>query len=255
MNKALTSVINFRIVLILVETLLVFYLYNQYNIHLDIDFNIISIAIVFPLVFSITSAYQRRQDAIKYFTEFRNKMIDLSNIFFAVDNIEKKTYKSLFVELTEAQSVLINYLKGKDSNYDLLREMRKDILKLIDSNKAFFNEREKDSLIRVKNEMFLAAEQIRGIKIHGTPVSMRKYCLFFIYLSPLLFNSQLASSDTIAFIGLETGLSIVFSMAISFVLMALYNVQDYIENPFDQKGLDDLKIDFMQVNDWESLYS
>lgn len=255
MNKALTSVINFRIVLILVETLLVFYLYNQYNIHLDFDFNIISIAIVFPLVFSITSAYQRRQDAIKYFTEFRNKMIDLSNIFFAVDNIEKKTYKSLFVELTEAQSVLINYLKGKDSNYDLLREMRKDILKLIDSNKAFFNEREKDSLIRVKNEMFLAAEQIRGIKIHGTPVSMRKYCLFFIYLSPLLFNSQLASSDTIAFIGLETGLSIVFSMAISFVLMALYNVQDYIENPFDQKGLDDLKIDFMQVNDWESLYS
>lgn len=254
MNKALTSVINFRIVLILVETLLVFYLYNQYNIHLDIDFNIISIAIVFPLVFSITSAYQRRQDAIKYFTEFRNKMIDLSNIFFAVDKIEKKAYKSLFAELTEAQSVLISYLKGKDSNYDLLREKRKDILKLIDSNKAFFNEREKDSLIRVKNEMFLAAEQIRGIKIHGTPVSMRKYCLFFIYLSPLLFNSQLANSDTIAFIGLETGLSIVFSMAISFVLMALYNVQDYIENPFDQKGLDDLKIDFMQVNDWESLY-
>lgn len=255
MNKALTSVINFRIVLILIETLVVFYIYNQYKIHLDVDFNIISIAIVFPLVFSITSAYQRRQDSIKYFTEFRNKMIDLSNIFYAVDQIEKKTYKTLFNELATAQSILIDYLKGENSaNYDLLREKRKDILKLIDSKKTFFNEREKDSLIRVKNEMFLAAEQIRGIKIHGTPVSMRKYCLFFIYLSPLLFNSQLASSDSIALIGLETGLSIVFSMAISFVLMALYNVQDYIENPFDQKGLDDLKIDFMQVNDWESLY-
>ena len=29
--------------------------------------------------------------------------------------------------------------------------------------------------------------------------------------------------------------------------MALYNIQDYIENPFDQKGLDDLQIDQMQI--------
>ena len=35
--------------------------------------------------------------------------------------------------------------------------------------------------------------------------------------------------------------------------MALYNVQEYIENPFDQNGLDDLKIDEMEVNAWESL--
>lgn len=254
MNKALTSVINFRIILIIVETLIVYYVYNQYEIHLDVDFNIISIAIVFPLVFSITSAYQRRQDAIRNFTEFRNKMIDLSNIFFAVDQIDNKTYKSLFNELIAAQSILIDYLKSNDSNYDQLREKRKDILKLIDDNKSYFNEREKDSLIRVKNEMFLAAEQLRGIKIHGTPISMRKYCLFFIYLSPFLYNSQLVAIDTITFVGLETSLSVVFSLAVSFVLMALYNVQDYIENPFDQNGLDDLKIDFMQVNDWESLY-
>ena len=40
---------------------------------------------------------------------------------------------------------------------------------------------------------------------------------------------------------------------VSFVLMALYNVQEYIENPFDQNGLDDLKIDEMEVNAWESL--
>ena len=35
--------------------------------------------------------------------------------------------------------------------------------------------------------------------------------------------------------------------------MALYNVQDYIENPFDQKGLDDLKITEMAVNEEESI--
>lgn len=256
MNKAFTSVMNYRIILILIETLLVYALYNQYGINLDIDFNIISIAIVFPLVFSITSAYQRRQESIRFFAEFRNKIIDLSNIFYAVDNIDKESYKALFKELSLAQNILIDYLKNENSDeaFHLLRQKRKDILKLIDNNKQYFNEREKDSLIRVKNEMFLAAEQIRGLKIHGTPVSLRKYCLFFIYLSPLLYNSQLINIQSTDIVGLEGLLSIVFSLAISFVLMALYNVQDYIENPFDQKGLDDLKIDAMEVKLWESLY-
>jgi hypothetical protein len=43
-------------------------------------------------------------------------------------------------------------------------------------------------------------------------------------------------------------------LVMSFVLMALYNVQDYIENPFDQKGLDDLKIEAIKVNEEESLF-
>jgi hypothetical protein len=37
--------------------------------------------------------------------------------------------------------------------------------------------------------------------------------------------------------------------------MTLYNVQDYIENPFDQEGLDDLKIHELKVDKTESLYT
>ena len=116
-----------------------------------------------------------------------------------------------------------------------------------------FNEREKDSLIRVKNELFLSAEKIRGVKIHGTPISLRKYCLVFIYLSPLLYNSQLIVTNPTVGINIEMIISFLFSLVVSFVLMALYNVQDYIENPFDQKGLDDLKITEMAVNEEESI--
>lgn len=46
-------------------------------------------------------------------------------------------------------------------------------------------------------------------------------------------------------------MSLFFAVLISFVLMALYNVQEYIENPFDQKGLDDLKIDQLAVENSE----
>ena len=254
-NRAITSVFNSRITIILIETILVYSLYNYYQINLAIDFTIISIAIVFPLVFSITSAYQRRQESITTFAEFRNKIIDISNLFFAVNGVKKEDYDKLYYELLAAQSLLVEYIKSPNENgkFDLLRKKRKTILILIDSYKHLFNEREKDSLIRVKNELFLSAEKLRGTKIHETPISLRKYCLIFIYLSPLLYDSQLVLSQPALGFNIETVISLLFSLLVSFVLMALYNVQEYIENPFDQNGLDDLKIDEMEVNAWESL--
>ena len=254
-NRAITSVFNSRITIILIETILVYSLYNYYQINLAIDFTIISIAIVFPLVFSITSAYQRRQESITTFAEFRNKIIDISNLFFAVNGVKKEDYDKLYNELLAAQSLLVEYIKSPNENgkFDLLRKKRKTILILIDSYKHLFNEREKDSLIRVKNELFLSAEKLRGTKIHETPISLRKYCLIFIYLSPLLYDSQLVLSQPALGFNIETVISLFFSLLVSFVLMALYNVQEYIENPFDQNGLDDLKIDEMEVNAWESL--
>jgi len=256
-SKALSSVLNYRIVIILIETILIYFLYDKYRIDIKIDFTIMSIAIVFPLVFSITSAYQRRQEAIALFSEFRNKIIDLTNIFYAVDEVNKKDYVSLLNKLVGVQTDLNNYLinTSSDNDFGVIREKRKEVLLFIDSHKKLFNEREKDSLIRVKNELFLSAEQIRGIKIHGTPISLRKYCLIFIYFSPLLYNSQLIETSSGTGFQLESIVSLMFSLVVSFVLMALYNVQDYIENPFDQKGLDDLNIEAMKVNDWESLYT
>ena len=95
MNKAILSTLNYRILIVIVETILVFILYKQYEIYIEVDFFIFSIAIVFPLVFSITSAYQRRQEAIMIFSEFRNKIIDTSNILYAVNGIHKKDYDKI----------------------------------------------------------------------------------------------------------------------------------------------------------------
>lgn len=255
-SNAFLSVFNYRILFILVETVIVFFLYREYQITIDFDISIVSIAIVFPLVFSITSAYQRRQEAIGLFLDFRNKIIDLTNIFFAVDKIEKKDYDLLFNKLFGIQASLINYLTKEDSKdiFEQIRQERKDVLRIIDDRKKLFNEREKDSLIRVKNELFLSAEKIRGIKIHGTPISLKKYCLIFIYFSPLLFNTQSILNKTPFDLNIESSLTLLFTLVMSFVLMALYNVQDYIENPFDQKGLDDLKIEAIMVNEDESLF-
>jgi len=253
--EAILSVFNIRLLIILLETIFIYFLYKNYQINFNIDFTIMSIAIVFPLVFSITSAYQRRQDAINSYLEFRNKIIDLTNVFYAVENVQKKDYVKLFGSLEEIQSLLNDYLtkENDEKDFDKIRSKRKEVLLIIDSYKKLFNEREKDSLIRIKNELFLSAEKIRGIKIHGTPISLKKYCLIFIYFSPLLYNSHsFVNSNNL---NLENFMPLLFVLVVSFVLMALYNIQDYIENPFDQKGLDDLKIDKLKVNKTESLFN
>ena len=256
MKNAIISTLNYRIIIILVETISIFILYKKFQFNVNVDFFIFSIAIVFPLVFSITSAYQRRQESIIEFTKFRNKIIDLSNIFYSVDKTNKTDYEKLFFSLFELQDVFVNYLKNSNSenNFKAVRKKRKEIFLLIDSFKRLYNEREKDSIIRVKNELFQSAEKLRGLKIHSTPISLRKYCLIFIFLSPLIYNTQLVSNNvSLGFIS-ETYISLLMSVIVSFILIALYIVQDYIENPFDQKGLDDLKLNKMDVSKSESLY-
>ena len=253
MFKAIYSVFNLRLFIILLETIIVLKLYKIFSIKIDIDLTILSIAIVFPLVFSITSAYQRRQDSIRHYTGFRNKIIDLTNLIYSVDTIKEEEYNSLFNKLLELQNdlnnILLNSLNHIESSRKY-REQRKNIFIQIINLKNKFNEREKDSIIRVKNELFYDIEMLNGIRLHGTPLSLRIYCLIFIFISPFLFSSNEFfvigdfSSDI---------LSLIVSLTISFILMALYNVQDYIENPFDQKGLDDLKINSLQVEEYECL--
>lgn len=252
---SLTSVFNYRMVIILIETIIIYFLYDYYQIRFQLDFTIMSVAIVFPLVFSITSAYQRRQDSINEFSVFRNKIIDLSNIFYSVNDTKKRDYEELFSSLLELQKLFVSYLKNssEENNYKNIRKKRKEIFLMIDSYKNIYNEREKDSLIRVKNELFQSAEKLRGVKLHATPISLRNYCLIFIYLSPFLFNTQLIVEKSTFGFGLESIISLSISIVVSFILIALYNVQDYIENPFDQKGLDDLKINEMDVSSYESL--
>ena len=67
-RKSVFSVFNRRIVLVILDALFVFWLYSELELKMMVDLYIISIAIVFPLVFTITSAYNKRQEALGHFS-------------------------------------------------------------------------------------------------------------------------------------------------------------------------------------------
>ena len=251
--RPIVSVLNYRIIIILLESFSVYLLYHYFDFRLNIDFTILSIAIVFPLVFSITSAYNKRQDALYAFNCFRNNIIELSNLYYSVNGISKKKYLILFDFLMDIQSMVIDHLiTDSDIQIKKIRTKRKDLFMVLNDDKKFYNEREKDSLIRVKNEIFHSVEKLFSMKQHPTPKSLRSYCLIFIYISPFIYNCQILYMNNIQSI-FENFISIIISLLIGFVFMSLYNVQEYIENPFDQKGIDDLNFEHIKINPSEGL--
>ncbi len=78
-----------------------------------------------------------------------------------------------------------------------------------------------------------------GLKLHGPPMGLRACCLLFICVFPFIFIPTLIND-------LNTSAPVlVYALAMihGFILISLYNVQDAMEDPFDQVGLDDIKLE------------
>ena len=103
----------------------------------------------------------------------------------------------------------------------------------------------------VKNEIFSKIELLTALESHGTPISLRNYCLVFIYLFPWIYTPSLIQDTESLSQDYSVYMAITFSVFISFILMALFNVQSFIENPFDQKGLDDIKLKEFEIEESE----
>lgn len=75
-----------------------------------------------------------------------------------------------------------------------IRNKIKDIFYTFQQYKNLCNEIEKYSIIQVKNELFECVKKSNTLKQHATPISLRMYCLIFIYLPSLVYNSHILAS-------------------------------------------------------------
>jgi len=251
--KGLTAVIKFRVFIVTITTLIAFYLCYTYELKLFVDFNVISIAIVFPLVFTITGAYQKRQDALRLLSDYRANLVGISDYFKTVYKMPEENIKKFNSLLSSVSQSLYEMLtdKSQKTSVDEIRNIMKDIHGVIYDNMSRFNEREKDSLIGTKREISRCIENLNALNIHGTPSSLRSYCLFFIYIFPFIYVPALFNHSFVEVTLTNQVIIMILSVLISFVLMALYNIQLYIENPFDQEGLDDIKTEIFKIEEKE----
>ncbi len=241
--KQFSKIVDYHTWLVTLLALVVVFLCRQLNFLVDLPTTLIGIAVVFPLVFSINSAYKRREDALKAFASLKAHGVAL--VFAhrewpedAADHDERAG--ALFERLLTAVSHHFSsnghdQLPTKQQVYALFSEFSRSHEML---RQAGVPANEISRANQYLRQIIIDFERMHNIASYRTPMALRAYSRFFLNLFPLLFGPYFAA---IAYPD-HPAAGYVVAVVYSLVLVSLDNIQDELENPFDGVGADDLRL-------------
>ncbi len=247
MNKYL-SILNGRTFFAIGISLIVSYATMAHQFQYNYDLALISIAIIFPLVFTIRSAFRRREKALEYLSCFKAGLITVDNCFQESKKLDqdKKTEIQLIIKTIPA--LMVDYLGPKTCSQDKLNEEVQKVFHFIKQNNEQIGSGTAIKIFRFMKDVHESISNIVAVNNHRTPISIRAYCLIFIYIYPIIYTPALYNKLHDGISLNESWIVYILSAISTFILISLYNVQDQMENPFDQKGLDDIRLNDFKVS-------
>lgn len=218
------------------------------NWTMDFPLTIVGIAVVFPIVFSIGGAYTRREAAL---TQYANlKGLGRAMYFASRDwlrdkgkraNKNKLNFKNDLVKLfsTVRQLFQTHDVKKREELerkiYVLFSKLSKDAEDLRDRGLSGSEVSRVNSHL---SRMLTSFESIKHIHQYRTPRTLRSYSKIFIFLIPVIYAPYFAHLAE----GKPLFLGLLMPVFFAIIFTSLDNIQDHLENPFDQIGEDDIKI-------------
>ena len=147
--------------------------------------------------------------------------------------------------LDDLSNSFLNHLSQSSHNTDEIDNKTQLIYQFIEKNNEEISGGVKQKIFRFIRDVHVSQENLIAIHTHRTPISLKAYCLIFIYLFPVIYTPTIINK-----IGLENPMGLTYFVIIlsEFILISLYNIQDQMEYPFDKDGLDDIKLDYFRVN-------
>ena len=232
------AVINVRTFYVLLISFGCCFLAINYDIRYDYDTTLISIAIVFPLVFTIRAAFSRREKALEHLSRFKAGLMTIYYCFQNTGKINDEQKGEIRAALMEVPKSMNSYLT-KQANEDQIKLQIKGVFDFIQKHQNDISGGLSLKIFRFMKDVHQGAESVMAINRHRTPISLRAYCLLFIYIFPIIYTPAFLHD-----IDLETPHIILYLITSfkGFILISLYNVQDHMEHPFDQNGLDDIRL-------------
>ncbi len=245
--KNLTSIfliINLKSIIIAALAILSTWFCLHYNVKADFPLTIISTAVIFPIVFSIGHAYKRRENALK---EYGNIKALGRAIYFAARDwhpheTDRRTdqAKQILSDLLHGCSDLF---KGKIKH---LPENEKVVYQSFSDLSEFVKDLRADGLAggecsrcnQYISKMMAAFESIKHIYQYRTPRTLRAFSDFFIVVLPILYGPYFANEA----MSYNSNLIYIMPALFAVILVGLDNIQDHLEDPFDQIGEDDIAI-------------
>ena len=205
----------------------------------------LSIAIIFPLVFTIRGSFRRREKALQHLSKFRSALKTVHYFVMSNKELSPESKKEMTDILLNISEQTMDQLKNNGDNTKELDDIIDKVLTFIVANDQTVSKNLKDRTFRFMKDLHESIENLHAINTHRTPISLKAYCLVFIYIFPLIY------APTIIYdVGLENNQAITYFIVIltEFILVSLYNIQDHLEYPFDDVGLDDINLDTFKLN-------
>ncbi len=243
--KSIFRIINYKTFIVTILAIASTWLCMKYHVVANLPLTLVGIAIVFPVVFSIDSAYKRRERALALLSDIKahslslyqasSDWIDPKNEGFKIRIKEKlmEIYAGIRILLTSKN----RDAKGFEEDlYDKLAELS-DLLQ--EFRKFGLVPGEMSRVSQYISKIEVALESLKVIYFYRTPITLRAYSKVFIYSFPIFYGPYFVYVSQDYTPGLEFMMPVVFS----FILVSLDNIQDHLENPFDQVGEDDIKFD------------
>ena len=190
-------IINFRTLITLFLSLIVPYIAYEFKVFYNIDLTLMSIAIIFPLVFTIRGAFRRREKALEHLSRFRASLLTVKNYFHnsKMPDELKADSSQVLQELNDALFGHLNTKNEDTSGYDVKLKAAFDF---ITTNKESISNGTREKIYRFFRDVMDSADNLIAIHSHRTPVSLKAYCLIFIYIFPVVYTPTIINK-----IGLE----------------------------------------------------
>lgn len=252
MKKVLKSfllIINYKTMII--TTLSVISTYICYRAGLTAKFPdmLVGVAIVFPVVFSIGSAYNRRETALQRFSDFKGHAIA---IYYATrdwttsSNELPRQMRSMVTEMLTMMRLMFTSKQKSEwvQNENKIYRYFSDLSRMTkDMRQHGIQSSEISRVNQYVSKMIIAFDNLKIIHAYRTPITLRSYSKVFIYIFPIIYGPYFASN----FHDFSAHLEYVMPVLYSFILVSLDNIQDHLEHPFDEIGEDDIRIDAEEI--------
>ena len=215
------------------------------NIEFDMDLTLISIAIIFPLVFTIRGSFRRREKALEHLSEFRSTLKTFSYFLMSNEKLTEEDQVEAEKLMINLSNTLMTHLKSNENDATGIDASMHNLYEYVNSKEDKIASKSRERLFRIMKDLHETIENVHAINTHRTPISLKAYCLIFIYIFPLIYAPTIIHR-----VGPDKGTWITYFIVLvsQFILISLYNIQNQLEYPFDDEGMDDIKLDNFRID-------
>jgi len=242
--KTFLILINRKTLIVAALAVVATFVCRRFGVTADFPLTLIAIAIVFPIVFSIGGAYKRREAALD---DYGSLKAHGRAIYFAARDWLQDSDPDTLSEGRELLGDLMKSVRTLFVNPVNKMDSHEDSVYRSFSNLSLFIKHLRDKGLatgevsrcnQYLSKMMVAFESVKHIYQYRTPVSLRAYSDIFIVLLPIAYGPYFAGIAADQHGVLNYFMPVLFTL----ILVSLDNIQSHLENPFDQIGVDDVRI-------------